>query len=80
MISKAALYELQKQDQINKYETSKAQQISKLQASGLYRPDQLNFAPTNWGNVMKPADWGKPGSYTYNYMNNTMVENPYAKK
>ena len=79
MISKAALYELQKQNQMAEYDRKRAEQQATLKASGLYSPNQLNFKPTNWGNLAQPADWGKPGSYSYNYMNNTMVANPYAK-
>jgi hypothetical protein len=75
MISRAALYELQKQQQINQYEASKQKQIDALRATGFYRPDQLNFGATNWGDVMKPANWGKQTQY----MNTSMVPNPYAK-
>lgn len=76
MISRAALYELQKQQQINQYEASKQKQIDALRASGLYSPRQLNFAPTNWGTVTQPANWGK----LTDYMNTSMVPNPYPAK
>jgi hypothetical protein len=75
MISRAALYELQKQNAINSYETSKAQQIANLRSQG-YSDRQLPTAPTNWGKVTQPANWGKQT----NYMNTSMVENPFAKK
>jgi hypothetical protein len=56
MISRAALYELQKQNAINSYEASKAQQIANLRSQG-YSDRQLPTAPTNWGKVTQPANW-----------------------
>jgi hypothetical protein len=77
MISKAALYELQKQQQMQAYDASKAQQLASLKSQGV-SDWQLRGAsgPTNWKNALPPANWG---SMT-NYMNSTMVENPYYRK
>jgi hypothetical protein len=77
MISKAGLYELQKQQQMQAYDASKAQQLASLRAQG-YTDWQLRGAtgPTNWGNVSKPANWGSMTGY----MNSTMVDNPYYRK
>ena len=76
MISRAALYELQKQQQMTDYDRKKAEQIAGLRAAGV-SDWQLRGAtgPTNWGNVPQPANWGKMADY----MNTSMVENPYAK-
>jgi hypothetical protein len=76
MISRAGLYELQKQQQMTDYDRKKAEQIAGLRAAGV-SDWQLRGAtgPTNWGNVSQPANWGKMADY----MNTSMVENPYAK-
>ena len=76
MISRAALYELQKQKQIENYMTSRNQQIEALRATGLYKPSQLSFAEPDFSVARKPANWGGATSY----MNTSMVANPYTGK
>lgn len=75
MISRAGLYELQKQQQMSEYDRKKAEQVAGLRAAGM-SDQQLGIAlqPTNWGIATQPANWG---SYA-NYMNTSMVPNPYA--
>jgi hypothetical protein len=76
MISRAALYELQKQQQMADYDRKKAEQVANLRSYGV-TDQQLGIAlkPTNWGIATQPANWGK----MTNYMNTSMVPNPYAK-